>query len=57
MIEVDLRVEDYCNDCLEFDPDVRRIKTIDGDVCTVITCEYKEKCARIKSYLEQTKKE
>ena len=54
MIEID--VQDYCHTCPEFIPQAD-IDTLyaDDDICdihTVVSCRNKEKCDRIKSYLE-----
>ncbi len=56
MIRVD--VEDYCQQCLDFTPDVApAVRTYeDGTMSqtdTVIRCQYRRRCAGIKRYLEQ----
>lgn len=59
MIKVE--VEDYCQHCLDFTPDVtkpERLYTIDkpdGFIMsdTIIRCEYRKRCAGIKRYLDQ----
>ena len=56
MIRVD--VEDYCQNCLDFEPDVTKPEKIyagDGEVIlgdTIIRCEYRKRCAGIKRFLE-----
>lgn len=57
-----VKVEDYCQQCLDFSPDVTKPdkyyaganEIIMGD--TVIQCEYRRRCAGIKRYLEQQTK-
>ena len=60
MIRVD--VEDYCQQCLDFNPDVTKPEKLysgDGDITlgdTVIQCKYRKRCAGIKRYLENQSK-
>lgn len=60
MIRVE--VEEYCQHCLDFSPDVlkpQRMVYLDGELTygdTVIQCEYRKRCAGIKRYLEQQRK-
>ena len=58
MIRVD--VEEYCQSCLDFTPDViKPIRTTDGESTltdTIIQCKYRKRCAGIKRYLEQQAK-
>ena len=62
MIRVD--VEDYCQNCLVFHPDVtpptRVLWSADKDDTgvsdTVIKCTYRKRCAGIKRYLENQAK-
>lgn len=58
-----LEVEPYCQDCLDFEPDVTkptRMYAADevvgalGD--TVVRCEYRNRCRAVKRYLEQQMK-
>jgi hypothetical protein len=61
MIRVD--VEEYCNSCLDFSPDVTRAVRMFSDnthvtqTDTIIQCEYRKRCANIKRYLEQQTRE
>lgn len=62
MIRVE--VEGYCQQCLDFNPDVTspdRVRSVNGDVVfqtdTIIHCKYRKRCAGIKRYLEQQAKE
>lgn len=56
-----VEVEKYCQQCLDFTPDVtkpERLYTLDhpdGLVMsdTIIRCEYRKRCAGIKRYLDQ----
>ena len=59
-----VNVEEYCQACLDFTPDVTppqrvwvsdEMKYIMGD--TIIQCKYRKRCAGIKRYLEQQAKE
>lgn len=61
MIRVD--VEGYCQQCLDFTPDViepkREFSIEVGEVVltdTIIKCKYRKRCAGIKRYLEQQMK-
>lgn len=53
-----LKVKDYCQQCLEFEPDVQKPtavcidneRRLIGD--TIITCEHSDRCEQIKNYLE-----
>jgi hypothetical protein len=57
-----LEVEDYCQSCLDFHPDVIGPEKIwtgyDEYVLTdtVVKCEYRKRCNAIKKYLEQQAK-
>ena len=58
-----LVVEGYCQDCLDFTPDVANPMTacgvdFDGEpkvlhTDTVVRCKYRKRCAGIKRYLER----
>lgn len=60
MIRVE--VEDYCQECLDFTPDLikpERVRTGEGDLKytdTIIQCKHHKRCASIKRYLEQQSK-
>ena len=67
MIRVE--VEDYCQQCMDFSPDVMkpdRSWLRNGRVCyevvaeaeadTIIRCEYRKRCAGIRRFLEQQMK-
>lgn len=56
-------VEDYCQECLDFEPHVikaRRMMVDWGEgyeqTNTQIQCEYRKRCAGIKRYLESQAK-
>lgn len=55
---IELEVEYYCQQCLDFSPDVikpERIRLSDGSLGytnTVVQCKYHKRCAGIKRYLE-----
>lgn len=54
-----LEVEDYCQQCLDFTPDVtkpERTRDNDGGFAytdTIIHCKYRKRCGGIARYLEQ----
>ena len=60
---IKLEVEEYCQDCLDFNPDVikpERIRTEGGNTYytdTVVQCKYHKRCSGITRYLEQKVKE
>lgn len=62
MIRVE--VEDYCQQCLDFTPDVTKPERLyfnNGEVDfamsdTIVRCEYRKRCAGIKRYLDQQTK-
>lgn len=60
MIKID--VEGYCQQCLDFTPDVVAPTKAysEGNVVfqsdTLIRCEHRKRCANIKRYLEQQMK-
>lgn len=56
---IELRVAEYCHNCLDFSADVKhpeRLYAADEECAvlgnTVIRCEYAKRCANIKRYLE-----
>lgn len=57
-MSIELNVEDYCQNCGDFDAEVhkypidRRIDDTSRDYRTVIVCTRKNRCAAIKRYLE-----
>lgn len=54
-----LEVEPYCQDCLDFSPDMiepQRMRTANKELVfsdTVIQCEYRKRCMNIKRFLER----
>ena len=56
---IKLVVEPYCQQCLDFSPDVTKPERVcyDGYTDTIIQCEYRKRCAAIKRFLEQQSKE
>ena len=56
MIRVE--VEEYCQSCLDFEPDVTKPEKVYGDdnaivlSDTVIRCKYRKRCQGITRYLE-----
>ena len=61
MIKLD--VEEYCQECLDFCPDVNKPERLvlnDGTSVysdTIIQCKYRKRCAGIKRFLENQSKE
>ncbi len=62
MIKLD--VEGYCQQCLDFSPDVtkpERLTSVDGEFIaysdTIIQCKYRKRCSGITRYLEHQIKE
>lgn len=56
MIKVE--VEDYCQECLDFTPDLikpERIRTEGGQLMytdTIVQCKYHKRCAGVARYLQ-----
>lgn len=61
---IHVEVENYCQQCLDFTPDVTKPERLytadcpDGFVMsdTIVRCEYRKRCAGIKRYLDQQTK-
>lgn len=57
-----LVIEEYCQSCLDFTPDVAKPqRSVDatgqwGYTDTIVTCEHCKRCAAIRRYLEQQMK-
>ena len=53
MIRVE--VEDYCSECMDFEPDVKKPQKMDEIIIsdTVIRCKNRKRCEYIKRYLER----
>lgn len=60
---IKLEVKEYCHGCTEFDPDIKRPETLYvgnesytsiGD--TIIRCEHREKCDRIREFCSKSVK-
>ena len=55
-------VEDYCQECLDFTPDVtkpERIQAQGGQIMytdTFVQCKYRKRCSSIERYLRQQAK-
>lgn len=60
---INIEVEGYCHQCLDFHPDVTPPERLysGNDVVhqsdTIIRCKYRKRCAGIKRYLEQQAKQ
>lgn len=58
-----LEVEDYCQQCLDFCPDIvkpERLVAPNGDTYytdTIVHCKYQKRCSGIRRFLEQQIKE
>lgn len=60
---ITLEVEDYCQECLDFTPDLIKPERVrrPGDkeptyTDTIVQCKYHKRCAGIKRYLDQQAK-
>lgn len=59
---IQLVVEDYCQQCLDFTPDVTKPERINrsnesfGYSDTIVKCKYHKRCEAIRRYLEQQAK-
>ena len=60
---IELQVKDYCNACLDFEPDVEKPVRMHGDngtvlqTNTIIRCSHSRRCEGLKRYLEKQMKE
>lgn len=55
---IQLEVEPYCQECLEFKPDMMQsaVQTLSGEfqhVNTTIFCEHKNRCKQIEKVIKQ----
>lgn len=51
---IKLEVEDYCQDCPEFEPAYSHIRYLNTGKCdTFVECEHKSRCRNINTYLYQ----
>lgn len=53
MIRLD--IQEYCGECCDFEPDVKRPEKIWASTCviltdTVVSCRYAKRCESIKRY-------
>ena len=59
---ISLDVQEYCDNCLDFSPEVEKPQKVfgsDGTVIqsdTIITCEHSTRCEMIKRYLARKMK-
>lgn len=54
---IKLEVEDYCQECMDFEADVtgpQRVRFCSETALsdTIVRCEYRKRCAALKRYLE-----
>lgn len=54
---IQLNVENYCQECPDFDPVTERLYAGGEVAMTSVLCKYDERCKRIKRYLEEESKE
>ena len=55
---IELKVEDYCQDCKEFEPEVDTYigMTCGYEFCNhTISCKHKQRCSEIYFHIENTK--
>lgn len=53
---ISLNIEDYCNNCDEFEPDVNKRETLVGfkkRVDISITCNHADRCRLIANYIRE----
>ena len=50
---ISLDVENYCQNCPDFEPRCAKIYSDNICIDTLVRCERKEICANLKTYLEQ----
>ena len=48
-----LQVENYCQNCPDFEPYCNRLYSLDDHVETLVQCVRKDRCKEIKKYIEQ----
>lgn len=56
---IKIEVEDYCHECLDFQPDVEKPVVLYSDtdryVCigdTIVRCEYRQRCKAIENHVK-----
>ena len=50
---IELKIEDYCQDCPEFKAEINESVVIDRSIKqTQIRCKHEDRCLSIKTYLE-----
>ena len=49
---IKLKVENYCQNCNDFEPDVYKSKKYGGDTTTIVSCEYEKRCYNIYKHLK-----
>lgn len=50
---ITLQVENYCQNCPDFEPYCNRLYSLDDHVETLVQCVHKDRCKEIKAYIEQ----
>lgn len=53
---IKLCVEDYCQNCTDFEPDVETYTTVSaGKICnqTNVSCEHRQRCKKLVEYLRK----
>jgi hypothetical protein len=58
---IELKVEEYCNECPNFEADVKELRAIEfvGQVPIpnfMVMCAHRNRCSAMKRYLEKTLK-
>lgn len=57
-MSIELQVEDYCQKCPDFEPDVTKLLATGlgkEPITTTITCKRKRRCAGLVRYLKEQK--
>lgn len=56
---IDLQVEDYCQNCPDFEVELEKLSLINGfgeEICHhTVRCKHAKRCEHIKEYLEGQK--
>ena len=54
---IELRVEKYCQNCGDFEPDVYKFEKYGGDTTTIVSCEHEKRCYNIVKHLKTSMKD
>lgn len=54
-MSIELDVEDYCQNCPDFKPELTTLKFLGNDFLHNVACERKRRCAGLVRYLKEQK--